>query len=226
MKEKQTKSFTLIELLVVIAIIAVLAGLLLPALNKSRQYARGITCMNNLRQVGITVSKYFDTYPAFPLRARLVSADDSVYLNPDRDDWTSFFIHDCYAHVPPLPPGFGEDDEDSTPLGMLETMAEDKQQAELMRDMAINGCPVARKKSIITDPDTPEKLSYGILNACLGQRFTESWDWFLIDADQERVADTMDLEAVSYRHDGKVNTFFKDSHVKMIDIKDVAFPPE
>jgi prepilin-type N-terminal cleavage/methylation domain-containing protein/prepilin-type processing-associated H-X9-DG protein len=68
--------FTLLELLVVVSIIAVLAGMLFPAIQRLREMANRTKCVNNLHQIGVAMSSHFGTHQCYPMNGK---------VNPDRD---------------------------------------------------------------------------------------------------------------------------------------------
>ena len=84
------KSFTLIELLVVIAIIAILAAMLLPALNQARDKAKSAQCASNLKQQGLWTSLYMNEYAGFIPACEFPSGDYNGF--PHCHPWEKFFL--------------------------------------------------------------------------------------------------------------------------------------
>lgn len=142
---KVRNGFTLIELLVVIAIIAILVALLLPAVQQAREAARRSQCKNNLKQLGVALHNYMDTYSVLPPGATI---DLSVTATGNNTSWG--------VHGRILP--FIEEANLATEIDL--SQAWDSQLAIDGVKVATYACPSDPKGDLARDPGSGRPILY------------------------------------------------------------------
>jgi prepilin-type N-terminal cleavage/methylation domain-containing protein len=165
--EIKREGFTIIELMVVIAIISLLIALLLPAVQAAREAARKVQCRNNLKQMGIVLHNYHETYRTFP-------AGGIGDLSSQR------LLQSGFAAMLPF-----LEEENATKLYSTEIHWEDPGHSEIVAMViAAFVCPSCSQENPITSPTWKDTLTtfglnypetFGVTNYILSKGPNDAW---------------------------------------------------
>ena len=221
--QRKKSFFTLIELLIVIAIIAILAGMLLPALNRAREAGRNASCKNNLKQQGLGFNFYSDEYGGWVLRAT-----DNYGINPETGVASVHFVWNAIMRIHgwAVVKTFVDPSLDSKIQGDIDGTSQNMLYSGygISWDMLSGKHARGNDSNAVTEPSNlhvneirhPSKM-YFVMDSYLYHTTYNRWQGCYLLSSYKRQHNSVGV-ADPVRHRGSINILYGDGHVAAMTV--------